>query len=59
MTAVPYRDPDTYLKALEDETRQIRIKGLRTKRAEPYFFGIDVAGTSIRRHGRTSGRYTK
>ena len=36
-----YRDPDTYLKALEEETRQIRIKGLKTKRAEPYFFGID------------------
>jgi hypothetical protein len=34
-------DPDTYLKALEDDTRQIRIKGLKTKRAEPYFFGID------------------
>jgi formylglycine-generating enzyme required for sulfatase activity len=39
--AAPYRDPDTYLKALEEETRQIRIKGLKTKRAEPYFFGID------------------
>ena len=36
-----YQDPDPYLKALEDETRQIRIKGLKTKRAEPYFFGID------------------
>jgi hypothetical protein len=36
-----YRDPETYLRALEDETRQIRIKGLKTKRAEPYFFGID------------------
>jgi hypothetical protein len=34
-------DPETYLKALEDETRQIRIKGLKSKRAEPYFFGID------------------
>ena len=39
--AASYRDPDTYLKALEEETRQIRIKGLKTKRAEPYFFGID------------------
>src|SRR5271157_5607021 len=39
--AAPYRDPDTYLKALEEDTRQIRIKGLKTKRAEPYFFGID------------------
>jgi len=39
--AAPYRDPDTYLKVLEEETRQIRIKGLKTKRAEPYFFGID------------------
>jgi formylglycine-generating enzyme required for sulfatase activity len=36
-----YRDPDTYLRSLEDETRQLRIKGLKTKRAEPYFFGID------------------
>jgi hypothetical protein len=34
-------DPDTYLKALEDDTRRIRITGLTTKRAEPYFFGID------------------
>jgi formylglycine-generating enzyme required for sulfatase activity len=38
---VDRQDPDTYLKALEDDTRQIRIKGLKTKRAEPYFFGID------------------
>jgi len=38
---VDRRDPDAYLKALEDDTRQIRIKGLKTKRAEPYFFGID------------------
>jgi hypothetical protein len=36
-----YYDPDTYLRALEDDTRQIRIKALRTKRVEPYFFGID------------------
>ena len=41
IVAAPYRDPDTYLRALEDDTRQIRIKGLKTKRAEPYFFGID------------------
>ena len=39
--AVVPGDPEIYLKALEDETRQIRIKGLKTKRAEPYFFGID------------------
>jgi formylglycine-generating enzyme required for sulfatase activity len=39
--AVHHHDPETYLKALEDDTRQIRIKGLKTKRAEPYFFGID------------------
>jgi len=38
---VTYHDPETYLKALDDDTRQIRIKGLKTKRAEPYFFGID------------------
>jgi formylglycine-generating enzyme required for sulfatase activity len=37
----PTGDPEIYLKALEEETRQIRIKALRTKRAEPYFFGID------------------
>lgn len=41
IAAAAYRDRDTYLKALEEETRQIRIKGLKTKRAEPYFFGID------------------
>src|SRR5947209_20334209 len=37
----PPGDPELYLKALEDDTRQIRIKGLKSKRAEPYFFGID------------------
>jgi len=31
--AVHHHDPETYLKALEDDTRQIRIKGLKTKRA--------------------------
>jgi formylglycine-generating enzyme required for sulfatase activity len=36
-----YCDPDGYLKALEDETRHIRVTGLKTKRSEPYFFGID------------------
>jgi formylglycine-generating enzyme required for sulfatase activity len=41
MAAVTDRDPDTYLKALEDQMRQIRIRGLKTKRAEQYFFGID------------------
>src|SRR5580658_165454 len=35
------QDPDTYLAALEDRTRQIRITGLSTKRAEPYVFRID------------------
>jgi formylglycine-generating enzyme required for sulfatase activity len=39
--AALYHDPDAYLRAIEDGTRQIRIKGLKTKRAEPYFFGID------------------
>jgi uncharacterized protein DUF4062 len=34
-------DPEAYLKYLEDDTRQIRVKGLKSKRAEPYFFGID------------------
>jgi formylglycine-generating enzyme required for sulfatase activity len=41
MAAVADRDPDTYLKALEDQMRQIRVRGLKTKRAEPYLFGID------------------
>ncbi|SPE33794.1 conserved hypothetical protein [Candidatus Sulfopaludibacter sp. SbA6] len=39
--ALPEGDPEAYLKALEDDARQIRITGLTTKRAEPYFFGID------------------
>ena len=39
-TATP-GDPEPYLKYLEDNTRQIRITGLKSKRAEPYFFGID------------------
>ena len=34
-------DPETYLEKLEDATRQIRITGLKTKRTEPYVFGID------------------
>ncbi len=34
-------DHELYLKYLEDDTRQIRIRGLKSKRAEPYFFGID------------------
>jgi hypothetical protein len=33
-------DPETYLEKLEDATRQIRITGLKTKRTEPYVFGI-------------------
>jgi formylglycine-generating enzyme required for sulfatase activity len=41
IATVGYRDPEIYLRALEEETRQIRIKGLKTRRAEPYFFGID------------------
>jgi formylglycine-generating enzyme required for sulfatase activity len=41
MAAVADQDSDSYLEALQDQTRQIRIKGLNTKRAEPYFFGID------------------
>jgi formylglycine-generating enzyme required for sulfatase activity len=40
-TATVDQDPDTYLKFLEDDTRQIRIKGLKTKRSEPYIFPID------------------
>jgi formylglycine-generating enzyme required for sulfatase activity len=35
-----YHDPETYLKALEESTRHIRITGLKTRRAEPYVFGI-------------------
>jgi formylglycine-generating enzyme required for sulfatase activity len=41
VSAVPIGDPDGYLKWLEEETRQIRIKGLTARRAEPYFFGIE------------------
>src|SRR5579885_1441348 len=41
IVSAPPGDPEIYLKALEDDTRQIRITGLKTKRAEPYFFGID------------------
>ena len=55
IAAARYHDPDTYLRALEDDTRQIRITGLKTKRAEPYFFGIEeiyiplttMAGTDL------------
>ncbi len=51
------------LKALEEDTRQIRIKGLKTKRTEPYFFGIDeiyiplaaVAGPELTR--KSAGGY--
>jgi Domain of unknown function (DUF4062) len=32
-SSVPVGDPDIYLKALEDDTRRIRITGLATKRA--------------------------
>ena len=39
-TSQDRQDPEAYLTFLEDDTRQIRIKGLKTKRAEPYFFGI-------------------
>lgn len=39
--AAALQDPETYLRALEDKTRQIRITGLSTKRAEPYVFRID------------------
>jgi formylglycine-generating enzyme required for sulfatase activity len=38
--APPPGDPETYLEKLEDATRQIRITGLKTKRSEPYVFGI-------------------
>jgi formylglycine-generating enzyme required for sulfatase activity len=41
IAAAPFRDPELYLRALESDTRQIRIKGLKTKRAEPYVFGIE------------------
>ena len=45
--ALPEGDPEAYLKALEDDTRQIRITGLTTRRAEPYFFGIDEIYISL------------
>lgn len=40
MTIAP-QDPGMYMKVVEDKTRQIRITGLSTNRAEPYVFGID------------------
>jgi formylglycine-generating enzyme required for sulfatase activity len=55
--AIPEGDPETYLKALEDDTRQIRITGLATKRAEPYFFGIDeiyISLTTLASHEKPS-----
>ena len=45
--ALPEGDPEAYLKALEDDTRQIRITGLTTRRAEPYFFRIDEIYISL------------
>ncbi len=54
---IPEGDPETYLKTLEDDTRQIRITGLATKRAEPYFFGIDeiyIPLTTLASHERPS-----
>jgi hypothetical protein len=56
-------DPDAYLRALEEDTRQIRITGLTTKKAEPYSFGIDeiyiplvtVAGHDGARSGEARG----
>jgi formylglycine-generating enzyme required for sulfatase activity len=45
--ALPEGDPEAYLKALEDDTRQIRITGLTTRRAEPYFFGVDEIYISL------------
>jgi VWFA-related protein len=41
VTTAPPGDPELYLRFHEDENRQIRIRGLRSKRTEPYFFGID------------------
>ncbi|MDZ4797409.1 MAG: SUMF1/EgtB/PvdO family nonheme iron enzyme [Bryobacteraceae bacterium] len=38
---------DNYLENLEDENRLIRIKGLRSRRAEPYSFGIDEIYISL------------
>ncbi len=45
--ATERHDPETYLKLLEDNTRQIRIKALKTKRAEPYVFNIDEIYISL------------
>jgi formylglycine-generating enzyme required for sulfatase activity len=45
--ALPEGDPEAYLTALENDTRQIRITGLTTRRAEPYFFGIDEIYISL------------
>src|SRR5262249_43609667 len=56
IATVVHHDPDTYLRTLEDDTRQIRIKGLKTTRAEPYFFGIDeiyIPLTTLAPHERS------
>ncbi len=56
-----FRDPDTYLRALEDDTRRIRITGLTTKRAEPYFFGTDeiyIPLTTLASHEGVGGADT-
>jgi len=45
--ALPEGDPEAYLTALENDTRQIRITGLTPRRAEPYFFGIDEIYISL------------
>jgi formylglycine-generating enzyme required for sulfatase activity len=50
-------DDAVYLEMLEDETRQIRIRGLKSKRAEPYVFGIDeiyIPLTTVASHGEAA-----
>ena len=44
---LPIANPEAYLQALENENRQLRITGLTTKRAEPYFFVIDKIYISL------------
>ncbi|MSV27236.1 MAG: NACHT domain-containing protein [Bryobacterales bacterium] len=58
----PEKDPDAYLKVLEENTRTIRITGLTTKRAEPYFFGIDeiyIPLSTLGSHGAGAVRGTE
>lgn len=49
-------DPEAILKWLEDDTRTIRITGLTTKRAEPYFIPIDEIYIPLTTLGTSDGQ---